>query len=132
MHLSTDLVYKGESFELRFDGPNPDYLGVIDPDGKFFYVVFPTGNAIGKLQPFVDSRSFANLKSLKINTAMLKADPYTYGVYENQPVFTKSGTYRFVLGDNLNVDDEQAVCVVKLRYKHSTRPGIAAEWVAQP
>jgi hypothetical protein len=125
MRLSTDLVYKGESFELRFDAPNPSYLGVIDPDGKFFYVVFPTGDAIGNLQPLVDSKAFTGMKSLKINTAVLKADPYTYGVYDNQPVFTKSGTYRFVLGDNLNVDNDESVCVVKLRYKHIARPGVA-------
>lgn len=118
-------VYKGESVELHFTAPNAPYLGVIDPDGKFFYVVFPAADAVGKLRPLVDSEKFVRINTLKISTATLKADPYTYGVYENQPVFTKSGTYRFICGENLHVDDEEALQVVLVHYKHVARPAIA-------
>ena len=125
MWASSEPVFKGEKIALHFDTPNAMYLGVINPDGKFFYVVFPAESAVGNLQPLVDSEKFAGMHTLEINTATLKADPYVYGVYDNQPVFTKSGTYRFVMGDNLHVDDENDLKIVKVKYKHSARPAIA-------
>lgn len=94
----TTTVYKGETFTLHFTTPNPPYLGVIDPKGRFFYIVFPKENSFGNLVPLVDSDRFAAMSSLAICTGELKADPYTYGVYENQPVFTCSGVYTFILG----------------------------------
>ena len=125
IRATPDPVYKGETLDLHFTVPNAPYLGVIDPDGKFFYLVFPAADAVGKLQPLVDSETFAKLSILRISTATLKADPYTYGVYENQAVFTKSGTYRFICGENLHVDDEDEIQVVQIRYKHVARPAIA-------
>ena len=118
---SSDL-YKNETLQLHFTLPHPLFLGVIDPDGHFYYVVFPAENSAGKLKPFVSSERFENLKTLKIATSTFKADPYIYGVLENQPVFTKSGTYRFLLGDNLHVDDENTVTVLKIKYTHAARP----------
>ena len=125
MRATTTLVYKGENIHLEFSTPHPGYLGIIDPDGRFFYVVFPASCAVGKLQPLVDSESFGRLNSLDIRTGSLKADPYTSGIYENQPVFTKSGTYRIILGDNLSVDTEDALSIVRIRYRHTVRPGNA-------
>ncbi|MBX2890572.1 MAG: hypothetical protein KF734_06565 [Saprospiraceae bacterium] len=122
MWASSTVIYKGELLKLYFKAPNPRYLGVIDPNGRFFYVVFPKEEGAGKLKPFVSSERFETMKMLKINTATFKADPYTYGIVENRPVFTKSGTYQFLLGDNLHVDDESAITILKVKYKHSARP----------
>lgn len=122
MWTKTKTLYKGEVLRLHFSTPHPQHLGVIDPDGHFFYVVFPKENESGQLKPFVCSERFATMKSLKINTSTFKADPYEYGVLENRPVFTKTGTYRFVLGDNLHVDDADALTILKVRYTHSARP----------
>jgi hypothetical protein len=61
------------------------------------------------------------MRALHINTTTLKGDPYTYGVYENQKVFTKSGVYRFVLGDNLHVDSTDGLFILKIRYNHKTK-----------
>ena len=94
MWTNNAVLYKGETLKLHFTLPHPQFLGVIDPDGHFFYVVFPKENSAGKLKPFVSSERFEAMKTLKINTSKFKADPYTYGVMENKPVFTKSGKYR--------------------------------------
>jgi hypothetical protein len=115
-------VYKNDILQIHFSLPHPQFLGVTDPDGHFFYVIFPAENTEGKMKPFVSSEQFAFLKTLKISTSDFKADPYTYGVLENQPVFTKSGTYRFLLGDNLHVDDESVLTVLKVNYHHIVRP----------
>ncbi len=61
------------------------------------------------------------MKTLKISTGQLKADPYTYGVYENQPVFTCDGTYTFILGENLHVDDPALLSKVQVKYVHKPR-----------
>jgi len=124
------MVHKGETFVLNFSTPNAPYLGVIAPNGRFFYVVFPKESAEGKLTPLVDSERFSSMSTLKINTSQLKADPYIYGVYENQPVFTCSGTYTFILGENLHVDDPTLLSKVHISYVHKPRPANATPAVA--
>lgn len=122
MWTDKEYLYKGETINLHFDLPHARYLGVVNPDGNFFYVVFPAENAVGKLKPYVTSEQFVHLKSLKINPQNFTADPYIYGVMENQPVFQKSGAYRFVLGENLHSHDDSSLEVVYIHYIHSKRP----------
>ena len=122
MWTEKEYLYKGESFDLHFDLPHARYLGMVDPDGKFFYVVFPAESAVGKLTPLVTSEQFVSMRSLKINTQNFKADPYIYGVLENQPVFNKSGTYRVVLGEDLHTDDESSLTVIRIQYVNAKRP----------
>lgn len=122
MWSDQSLVYKGETLTLQFTTPHEKHLGVINPDGQFFYVIFPSSSCSGNLKPLMDSKDFAETRTLQINTATFKADPYRYGVYDNQSVFTKSGTYRFVLGDNLSVHDEAALSVLKIEYRTGIRP----------
>jgi len=121
MWTSDHSISKGEGFDLHFNAPNPEYLGVVDPKGKFFYLVFPSAEQQGQLQPLVDSKVFVHVKKLHINTTTLTGDPYEYGVYENHPIFTCSGTYRFVMGDNLHVDQEDELCILKVRYNHKRK-----------
>ncbi|MEO6039725.1 MAG: hypothetical protein ABIQ93_15030 [Saprospiraceae bacterium] len=122
MWAQTAPIHKGERFDLSFETPHAEYLGVIDPSGKFFYVIFPAADGQGNLKPLVDGILFTSRQSITINTATLKADPYTYGVTENQPVFTKSGTYRFLLGQTLHTDDESSVSIVRVVYNDWKRP----------
>lgn len=132
MWAEKSTLYQGETLELHFQAPNAPYLGVIDPAGKFFYVVFPADLATGKLKPLVDSERFKALATLSISLADFKADPYTYGVYENQPVFTRSGTYTFLLGENLHTEDASMSGIEKLsiQYYHQPRPRVSAADVA--
>ena len=115
-------IYRGESFQLGFVKSHARYLGVVDPSGHFFYVVFPDPGAKSKLRPLVDSDAFRKMDQLQISTASLKADPYIYGVYENRPVFTKTGVYKFVMGDNLHTDDESSLTIVRVNYVDKPRP----------
>jgi len=117
--------FKNETFELHFALPHATTLGVVDPDGKFFYLVFPAACTVGNLKPLISSEDFEHCSAMTISPATLKADPYTYGVMENQLVFTKSGVYRFVLGNDLHVDEESALNIVSVRYKRKNRPAPA-------
>lgn len=130
---SVNQVYKDESLVLHFRTPNPPYLGVLTPGGRFFYVVFPNETAVGKLRPFVESTQFRSTEQININLTTFKADPYTDGVYTNQPVFTRSGKYKFIMGDNLHTDDPTAVVSLEINYHHQKRPTVAtAIPVAKP
>jgi hypothetical protein len=122
MWTAKEYLYKDEAFELHFEMPHAANLGVIDPEGKFFYVIFPEANSVGKLRPLVSSEQFAHMSTLKINSRTFKADPYTHGVLENQPVFRKPGTYRFVLGNDLHTDDESTLAIVRVQYSDAKRP----------
>lgn len=122
MWIEKSTLYQGETLQLHFRTPNAPFLGVTDPKGKFYYVVFPADQAVGKLKPLVSSQQFRNLSVLSISLAEFKADPYTYGVYENQPVFTQSGTYTFILGENLHTDQSSTLQKVVVQYHHQPRP----------
>jgi hypothetical protein len=130
MKLSTEVLYRGDVLEVKFSTPHGANLAIKDPNGKFFYVVFPATDAAPKLVPLVDSKKFVRLNYLRILTDQLKADPYTYGVHENQPVFTKSGTYTLIMGHNLHIDDESELAIVKVKYHHKARPATAPQDIA--
>ncbi len=121
MWADQQTLYRGDVLQLRFSAPNPRCLGVVNPDGHFFYVVFPQESTSGFLNPLVSSENFVNLTALEIPTSTFKADPYIYGVNENQPVFIKSGTYTFIMGDNLHTHDVEALKRITVVYQHRMR-----------
>ncbi len=127
---NTTDFYEGETIDLHFAGANPPYLGIVDPEGHFFYLVFPGENAMGELTPLVESKHFAALKNLKINTRSLRADPYIYGVETKQAVFTKTGNYTFIMGENLHIDEPDFLENVAVRYVHAARPNPVSPNVA--
>lgn len=116
------VFYKGETIGLHFAAPNAPFLGMTDPSGHFFYLVYPRENATGGLKPVVESADFTQMTSLKIPTANFRADPYTYGVSKNQPVFTRSGKYTFIMGENLHVHNPDELEQVVVEYIHQNRP----------
>jgi len=119
MWTCNTVLYLNETIVLRFEPPNPPFLGIIDPQGHFFYLVFPAEDVIGNLMPFIESKCFESLRELQINTTTLHGDPYTYGVYDTQLVFTQSGVYTFIMGGNLHVDSFYLLENVKIKYIHS-------------
>jgi hypothetical protein len=121
MWSEATCFHLGEQIVLHFSTPHPPYLGVVNPDGKFFYVVFPAAQSVGALAPLVDSDKFVGLNRLVVQTSTLKADPYVHGITENQQVFTKSGNYTFLLGDNLHVDDPSLLTKLKVQYRHTAK-----------
>lgn len=113
-------VFVQDTIWLRFRLPHPIFLGILNPEGRFFYIVFPTHEVTGQLTPLADSESFAGMTCLAISTS-LKADPYQYGISENKPVFTHFGTYTFIMGDNLHTCSPSENHQVKIRYQQKAR-----------
>ena len=124
--VNRTIFYEGDTIVLHFSVPNDPYLGVIDPDGHFFYIVFPNDGSTGNLKPYVDSQRFVTMKTMDIRTASFEADPYIYEVDKNRPVFTKSGDYTFIMGQNLHVDDPKLLHNVSIHYKRGINPKLMA------
>ncbi|MEO6190387.1 MAG: hypothetical protein ABIO44_08500 [Saprospiraceae bacterium] len=122
---SSKTIYLNEKIELTFSLPHGECLGIIDPAGNFFYVIYPVQFRRGNLYPFITSKQFIKCDKLTLNTSTLKCDPYTYQIFENQIVFKKTGTYKFLLGDNLHVDDEDFLDILKIDYYNYARPNYA-------
>lgn len=118
MWTNNTTLHFGETLSLHFSTPNASCLGVIDPKGHFFYLVYPGDGADIALKPLVDSETFATMQTLELNSATLLADPYTYGVYTNLPVFTVSGNYTFILGENLHIDEPGLLHPLVIHYVH--------------
>ncbi len=118
----SDFFYKNDLIELRFAPPNAPFLGVLDPSGHFFYLVYPAENASGGLRPMAESADFEGLSRLEIAPDSFRADSYQFEVSENQPVFTRSGKYTFILGQNLHVDDPAELDQLVIEYIHQNRP----------
>jgi hypothetical protein len=121
MEVPTKILYHGDVLRLKFSTPHAGYLGIKDPGGHFFYLIFPASQAEGRLRPLMDSELFMKQAELALPTDRLTADPYRYGVYENQPVFTRSGTYTLIMGHNLAVDDPSELVVRQVEYRHEKR-----------
>lgn len=118
MWTEAHTVRRDETITLHFALPHPDYLGVIDPDGHFYYLVFPAALGAGNLKPLVSTEQFRQMASLSLSPARLTADPFTYGVLENRPVFTKKGRYTFIIGDNLHVHDPDGLTSVAIDWQN--------------
>ena len=114
-------VFMQDTIWLQFNAPHPALLGIINPGGRFFYIVFPAHEAPKTLIPLADSKLFVHMTCLAIPTS-LKADPYQYGITENKPVFTRFGTYTFIMGDNLHTDDPSENHQVTVRYHQKVKP----------
>jgi hypothetical protein len=125
MEVPQETVYRGDMINLRFSVPHGAHLAIRDPKGRFFYVVFPAAQATAGLKPLIDSETFVRRAELSFRADQLTGDPYTHGINKNQPVFTVSGTYTLIMGDNLAVDNPDELVVRPLKYRHESRPATA-------
>jgi hypothetical protein len=121
--IDRPVVYQGQTFLLEFTVPHAGNMGVIDPSGRFYYLTYPRESAAGNLKPLVDAADFEHMGQLEIDPTRVEGDPYTYGVWDNQKIFTQSGTYRFILGDNLHVDESDDILMFQVVYRHNKPPG---------
>jgi hypothetical protein len=108
-------VSSQSSVELRFDGPHGRELGVRTPDGRFLFIAFEQENP--KVIPPVPSARFTAMQSLKLDVPKaVGVDSIDTGKAER--IFTVPGSYRFVVADNLETEDDagvNGVCQVQFR-----------------
>lgn len=101
-----DTLYSGDTLVIHFKTPHQGELGINDPDGNFFFVVYEFSmDSANRVFPFMRSDTFKNVSLFHFITDKDKADPWNKAFDENQPVFTKTGSYTITLSETLDTDD---------------------------
>lgn len=110
------VLYKGDTLTIKMKIPHGEYLGIINPAGEMFFVVYPSPEK-GK-DSLMPSNIFVNLDELKIITNVTRAVPWIAG-RGMEIIFSKAGDYQILLSDNLESDAEYPIikCIVKYKDK---------------
>lgn len=123
MWVDQGPYYKGESIKVFFADGHPEELGIKNPNGDFFYLVYIPGlKTIPNASPLVSQTKFKQLKEVELVAGVTRANPHNVKYKGNQPVFTKSGTYTLLLSKNLSTDAAGPAETIKIEYIHQKRP----------
>jgi hypothetical protein len=118
-------LHRGETLTVRLPLPHGEDLAVLDPDGRLFYVAVYQDGA-GKrpgLEPAVDRVAFRRMDRLITSSTTAEGAPQQGSGGGRKPIFTRSGPYRIVLGDNLGTPYAAIEAECQVRYLDTERPG---------
>lgn len=94
----------GDTVTLRMSIPHGDYLRITTPRGNVHFVVYPQFGQPSRRFSLVPSDSFRNLATIRL-PADLRAKGYaTSRDTILQTVFSKTGKYELLIGENLESD----------------------------
>lgn len=111
--------YPNDTIRLNFSTKHPDELGLMDPDGNFYYLVYgPQVKTITNGQPIMTVAQFRPITFLEIIPSNTKANPHNVEFSGNINPFTKSGEYIFLLSQNLSTDAIGPAESVTIQYIH--------------
>ncbi|RMG35454.1 MAG: hypothetical protein D6732_09285 [Methanobacteriota archaeon] len=116
MNCSPDTVYKGDTISIEMSIPHGGYLGIITPNGDFFFVCWSQRDKNSPLQPLIQSEEFVNVEKIELITDKTLATPWIYGAKSNELIFTNTGEYRILMGENLETDSDVAYQECKIFY----------------
>ena len=95
----------GETLTLRIRTPHGRELGVRTPTGRFLFIAFHPEPGRHINQPPISSSAFLGMKTVQLlSPSAIGLDLPADSAPEH--VFTSPGTYRFVVSDNLETEDE--------------------------
>lgn len=123
MWVEKGPYYKGESIKVFFADGHPEELGIKNPDGDFYYLVYISGlETIPNASPLISQTKFKQLKEIELIAGVTRANPHNIKYKGNQPIFTKSGNYTLLLSKNLSTDAAGPAETIKIEYVHKSRP----------
>jgi hypothetical protein len=118
-------LHRGEKLTVRLPQQHGEDLAVVDPDGRLYYVAVYTGGA-GKrpgLDPAIDPVAFRRMDQLETTSAEAEGAPQDgSGGNARKAVFTKSGPYQILLGDNLGTQYAIVQGQCEVRYTDTEKP----------
>jgi hypothetical protein len=107
IYCSPKRLKESDTLLLHMRTPHGRDLAVIDPDKRFHFVVFWRADTTTPA-PLVDWEAFSGMAELRLSIANLEAPAVdTRGWHAPAKVFTKRGTYRILLGINLETERER-------------------------
>jgi hypothetical protein len=116
---SPEKLFSGGALTLNMPAPHGGDLAIVDPEGKFFFVVYEPDSSGHSLmrQPFMNWEEFKSLRRLNLSTD-LSATLMAKDGNGNQRVFTKTGWYKLLLSENLETEIEAPVPQCKVYYSN--------------
>ncbi|HYC52319.1 MAG TPA: hypothetical protein VEB19_14500 [Gemmatimonadaceae bacterium] len=107
-----------DTLTIRMTRPHGKSFHVLAPDGTPYIVVFHgEGQADrGQRRSLVPPDSFGKLTEITLNTKSARAGVWVFGRDTNEALFRAPGTYRLIVGDDLETDGPvYAECLVTFR-----------------
>ena len=89
---------------LRFGAGHPDELGILGPDGTWFFLVYRDDGIHPGLRPLVSKSVFARQQELTLRTATAEGSPWVDRRNRNERILVKPGRYRVVVMAALKSD----------------------------
>jgi hypothetical protein len=108
----------GDTLTLRLTLPHGRSLHVLSPDRTPFIVIFHGEGQPDRAQrrSLVPPDSFARMTQLTLDTRTTRAGAWVFGRDTNETLFRAPGTYRMIVGDDLETDGPSyAECLVTFR-----------------
>lgn len=94
----------GDTVTLRMSTPHGDYLRITTPSGDVHFAVYPQFGQSSRRFSLVPSDSFRNLATIRIPSDLRAKGYATSRDTILQPVFSKTGKYELLIGENLESD----------------------------
>lgn len=108
----------GDTLTLRLTLPHGKSLHVLSPDRTPYIVIFHGEGQPDRAQrrSLVPPDSFARMTQLTLDTRTTRAGAWVFGRDTNETLFRAPGTYRMIVGDDLETDGPSyAECLVSFR-----------------
>jgi hypothetical protein len=96
--------------------PHGGEFGVWNPKGEFQFISFKKVSA-NEPAPPIEPDVFRTTTELKLATATAKGSPVRDGFEKPELIFTRPGTYRFIVAENLETDNPPGLLKCTVRYR---------------
>jgi hypothetical protein len=114
MRCEPKTIHMGESLTLVMPLPHEGELGVLAPHNRFLFIAFAPESSV---TPPLASSTFKPMGRLRLDSAVAVGLPEISPDASSERIFTAPGTYRFVVSQNLETEDDlglNLVCDVRL------------------
>ena len=114
----------GEMLNIQMPIPHGRELGVWTADDRFLFIAYDSDEPVNPVPAPVAAASFVSMTSLElpVSAATGVELSYSHGKAGPETIFTKFGTYRFIVSDNLETEDDLHKNIrCEVRYKSSRK-----------
>jgi hypothetical protein len=96
---------KTDKISLGFPVPHGDNLAIINPAGTYFFIAFDQPDAGSPVQPIISGPDFSRMSNLDLDVANARGINWSRKNATKEPIFTRSGSYKVLVGASLETED---------------------------
>jgi len=121
MHCTPSVIEERNTLTLQMPTSHGGELGVWTPRHRFLFIAYEFDSQANPIQPPIPSAEFLKVRSIALSPLSAKGVDLSERTPQ-EPLFTASGTYRFIVSDNLETEDDahqNLICDVRYRPKQA-------------